>query len=99
MKTFEIFLGELIDKVGQGTLADKLGIDGSTLSRFRSGQGNISMQTVEKILAIGDGALVSRPELRKLEDALEVVSDLWKRARKGNGNSRTRGEDGKAIND
>ena len=93
MKSFEIFLAELIDKMGQGTLADKLDIDAATLSRFRSGQGTISIKDLEKILKMGDGTIISRSQLRKMEDALEVVSDLWKKSRKGNGNDRTRNED------
>ena len=93
MKSFEIFLGELIDKIGQGTLADKIGVDPATLSRFRSGQGTISIKDLEKLLALGDGAIISRSQLRKMEDALEVVSDLWKKSRKANGNNLTRRED------
>ena len=93
MKSFEIFLNELIDKHGQGTIADKLGIDSATLSRFRSGQGTISLKDLEKVLKLGDGAIISRSQLRKMEDALEVVSDLWKKSRKGNGNDKTRNGD------
>ena len=93
MKSFEIFLAELIDKHGQGTLADKLEVDAATLSRFRSGQGTISLKDLEKILRLGDGAIISRSQLRKLEDALEVLSTLWSKSRKGNGNDKTRNED------
>lgn len=90
MKSFETFLNDLVEKLGQGTLADKLEIDGSSLSRFRSGQGSIQIQIIERILIMGDGAIVSRSDLRRLEDAFEVATDLWKKARKGNGNSKTR---------
>lgn len=90
MKSFEIFFSELIDKMGQGTLADKIGEDSSTISRFRSSQGTIKIQTIERILELGDGVIVNRAEFRKLEDALEVISDLWKKARKGSGNGKTR---------
>jgi len=93
LKSFESFLNELVDKTGQGTLADKIGIDGAMLSRFRSGQGSLNIQTIEKILHVGDGAIVGRGELRRLEDALEVLSDLWKKARKGEGNGKTRSSD------
>jgi len=93
MKSFEIFLAELIDKHGQATLADKLGIDAATMSRFRSGQGTISLKDLERVLRLGDGAIISRSQLRKMEDALEVVTDLWKKSRKGNGNDKTREND------
>lgn len=93
LKSFETFLNELVDKVGQGTLADKVGIDGSLLSRFRSGQGSLTIHTIEKLLTTGDGAIISRTQLRRLEDALEVISELWKKARKGQGNGKTRCED------
>ena len=94
LKSFEIYLSELVDKMGQGTLADKLETDSSTLSRFRSGQGTISLKTIEKALTLGDAVIVSRGRLRRVEDALEVVSDLWKQARRSNGTGKTRISDG-----
>ena len=90
MKPFELLLSELIDKMGQGTLADKIGIDQSLLSRFRSGQGAITLSVIEKIMVIADALVISRGEVRRLEDAFEVATDLWKKARKGNGNGKTR---------
>ena len=90
LKSFEIYLSELIDKMGQGTLADKLETDSSTLSRFRSGQGNIHLQTIDKALELGDAVIISRSRLRRVEDALETISTLWMQARRQNGTGKTR---------
>ncbi len=93
MRSLEAFLGDLIDKMGQGTVADKIGVDASLLSRFRSGQGSMGLEMIERLLILGDGAIMSRSHLRRLEDALETVSALWAKARKGEGNGRTRMKD------
>jgi putative protein kinase ArgK-like GTPase of G3E family len=81
MKPFSEFLNELVGKMGQGALADQMGIDGAALSRFRSGQGSISLDKVDKVLEVADAVIVSKADRRKLEDALATVSDLWSKER------------------
>ncbi len=77
MKTFSDFLSELTGQVGQGTLADQIGMDGANLSRFRSGQGTISLACLDKLFEIADACIVSCADRRRLEDALETISKLW----------------------
>lgn len=84
MATFLEFLNELIAKHGQGALADQVKSDGSTLCRFRSGQGTISIFTLEEILKAGDAVIMPRGDLRQLQDALDTVSGLWRKERKKN---------------
>jgi transcriptional regulator with XRE-family HTH domain len=79
---FGQFLTELINKYGQGTLADKAGTDGSTISRFRSGQGGLTIGTLEKLLEIGGAVICSRGYIMKIEDAFDTATDLWKRERR-----------------
>ena len=94
MKAFSTFLNELVGKMGQGTLADQLQMDGATLSRFRSGQGAIPLEKIDKIFELADALIMPRADKRKVEDALAVVSELWSKERKkalcnGDGTRRT----------
>lgn len=82
MRAFTEFLNRLVGEIGQGTLADQIGADGATLSRFRSGQGSLSMEAVDKLLDVGNAVIIQRTEWEKLEGALETISDLWKIERK-----------------
>lgn len=84
MHNFEDYLNEIVGRIGLGTLADQLEIDPAALSRFRSGQGSLPLSAIDKILRAGNVAIVRREEWRKVEDALEVMSDLWKRERGSN---------------
>jgi len=79
--TFLEYLNDLIAKHGQGALADQVKSDGSILSRFRSGQGPISLYTLEELLKAGNVMIIPRAELRQLEDSLATVSDLWRKER------------------
>lgn len=84
MTTFLEFLNDLISKHGQGALADQVKSDGSILSRFRSGQGTLSINTIEALLQAGDAVITTKEEFRKLQDALDTVSELWRKERKRN---------------
>jgi hypothetical protein len=82
VKAFSDFLNRLISEKGQGALADEVKIDGAALCRFRSGQGNAPISVIDAALEIGQAVIISRQELKKLEDALDTVSDLWKAERR-----------------
>ena len=82
MKTFSDFLNELTGRMGQGTLADQIGMDGANLSRFRSGQGTITLASLEKLFDAAGACIVSCAERQRLEDALETLSELWRNERK-----------------
>ncbi len=84
MATLWDFLTEQINKHGQGTLADKLGIDASILSKFRSGEGAIKLGPLEALLKLGEAGVRSEAEIKKLEDAFEIATDLWKAAKNHN---------------
>jgi len=72
---------ELVNRHGQGTLADMIGIDGSTMSRFRSGQGTINVTSLEKLFEIARVELVPRADLEGFEYVLSFVTNLWNRER------------------
>jgi hypothetical protein len=81
LKTFSAYLNEVAGKMGQGTVADQAGIDPSLFSKFKNGQGCLSLDAIEKLLKINDAGIVSNSDARKLEDALAIVADLWKNER------------------
>ncbi len=82
MQSFLEYLNELIGTHGQGALADQVKSDGALLCRFRSGQGSLSIQTIQALLDVGNVGIAHPQEVEKLKNALEVVSDLWKEERK-----------------
>ncbi len=90
---FVELIEKLVNEHGQGTLADMVEVDSSTLSRFRSGQGTINITVLQKILDVAEVGIISRKDLAGYEDTLSFITDLWNRERaKRNGNG-----DGKVI--
>jgi hypothetical protein len=82
MTTFLEYLNELIALHGQGTLADQVKSDGSMLCRFRSGQGSLSINTIQALLDAGKATIIFNTDLECLENALATMSDLWRQERK-----------------
>jgi hypothetical protein len=82
MQTFLEYLNELIGLHGQGALADLVKSDGALLCRFRSGQGSLSIQTIQALLDAGSAGIMHSKEIEKLKDALETISDLWRQERR-----------------
>lgn len=62
-------------------VAEKIGETDSTISRFRSGQGGLTIGALQRLLDSYGLSVEPSDGQKRLEDALEVVSDLWKRAR------------------
>jgi hypothetical protein len=71
----------LVGERGQGTLAESIGTNDSQLSRFRSDNGALSLEVLDKLLEVGGLEIVRKDDLKRMEDALEVITDLWKKAR------------------
>lgn len=96
MRQFANFISNLVGKKGAGSLADEIRYDAGAFSRFRSGQGAISLEKIDEILELGGALIISKEEfkqiedgykeeIRRLKDALELQSDLWKEERRKNG--------------
>jgi hypothetical protein len=83
--TFRDLITDLISKYGQGTLAEKVGTDDSTLSRFRSGQGALPMPVIENLIKEAGAILAQGEDIERLHDALAVMSDLWRKERYNRG--------------
>jgi hypothetical protein len=82
MQSLLEYLNELIGTHGQGALADQVKSDGALLCRFRSGQGALSIQTIQALLDAGNAGIAHPQEVEKLKNALEVMSDLWRQERR-----------------
>jgi hypothetical protein len=83
---FSHFVNHLSGKFGQGTLADEIGVDPSIFSKWKSGQpAAVPIAAIDKMFAKENAIIVSKDDWAKLENALEVVSDLWKFERQKNG--------------
>lgn len=74
-------ISELVNRHGQGTLADMIGVDGSTMSRFRSGQGTINVTSLEKLFEVGKVDIVPRRDIEGFEYVLSFMTNLWNRER------------------
>lgn len=78
------FITDQVNRHGQGTLADKIGVDGSTLSKFRSGDGALRLEPLEELLEQGGAVITTKADIKRLEDAFETATDLWKAAKNHN---------------
>lgn len=78
-------LTDLVSKYGQGTLAEKVGTDDSTLSRFRSEQGSLPLKVIEAIAAEAQAIIIPVEEFERLKDALALMSEMWVRERHNKG--------------
>ena len=79
--TFQELIAELVNRHGQGTLADMIGVDGSTMSRFRSGQGTINIASLEKLFEIARVEIITKQDLDGFEYVLSFITGLWNRER------------------
>lgn len=79
--TFQELIAELVNRHGQGTLADMIGVDGSTMSRFRSGQGTINISSLDKMFEVARVEIITKEDLDGFEYVLSFVTSLWNRER------------------
>ena len=78
---FQDLISEMVNRHGQGTLADMIGVDGATMSRFRSGQGTINVASLEKLFEVAGVEIVTKEDLEGFEHVIAFVTNLWSRER------------------
>jgi transcriptional regulator with XRE-family HTH domain len=82
--TKSICLSDLVHNLttrhGLETLANELGVDKSALSRFKNGEGALSLDAIEKILTAGGVVLIEEQRYRRLFYALISHSEWLKEA-------------------
>ena len=71
-------LHDLISKHGQTTLANQIGIDSSALSRFKNGEGNISLEHLEKLLSEADVILIERERYKRIIHSIITMNEFLK---------------------
>lgn len=87
MKSKDI-LDILIIKYGQAVLAEKLGIIESSLSKARSGEYGMKLDSLDKAMDLAGVVLVPKDvmeeltrERKELEEAVLTITDRWRRER------------------
>ncbi len=78
--SFSEVLNELCAKYGQGALADEIGMDPAALSRFKNGEGTISLKKIEALLSFSDMSLIATDDIKNLYISFFTMSDLLKKA-------------------
>jgi hypothetical protein len=76
----EDVIQELTNRCGLATLADELGIDKAQLSRFRSGDGGLTLENIEKLLTNADVVIIPRTKYLRIIQSLVTANDLLKEA-------------------
>ncbi len=84
MREFSTFLNQLIGRLGNGRLADEIGVDGAALSRFRSGQGSLPLSAIDKILDLGEGTIATKKEIEDMKRTILTVTKFWECEMKSN---------------
>lgn len=71
---------ELTAKYGLTTLAEQIGVDKAALSRFRSGDGALTLAHIESLLEVGGLMIVRKERYRAMLSAVVLFSDLVREA-------------------
>lgn len=77
---FSDLLNDLCTKHGQGSLADSIGMDPAAFSRFKNGDGNISLKNLEALLSFSDVMILPESDVKRLMMSFFTVNDLWKKS-------------------
>lgn len=66
---------------GQGRLAAEIGIDGSQVTRFLSGEAGLKIEIIEKILKYTSVVLIQEKEIQELKSTAKSLAKLWAESR------------------
>jgi len=75
---FSDLLQEMISRNGLTTLANAVGMDAGSLSKFKNGEGNISMKNLESLIEHGDVVLITRDRYRRMIEVPITMIELLK---------------------
>lgn len=74
---FGDLLQELVSKHGLTTLANEIGVDKATLSRFKNGEGTMALQDIDKLLQFSNIIMVTRDRYqRNMVCAITMAENL-----------------------
>jgi transcriptional regulator with XRE-family HTH domain len=71
---------DLTTRCGLATIAEELGIDKAQLSRFRSGDGALNLEAIEKLLKSADVVVIPRQKYIRMIQAFITMNDFLKEA-------------------
>jgi hypothetical protein len=77
---FRDMFNDLCVLKGQGTIADEIGMDPGAFSRFKSGDGGISMKQLEALLAQADVVITPTKEIKMLMMSVFTFVDMLKKS-------------------
>lgn len=76
----EDIVQDLVSRCGLAALADEIGVDKAALSRFRSGEGALTLPVIEKLLDSAEVLIVRKDRYRAMLSAVVLFSDLVREA-------------------
>lgn len=78
-QTVTDIVSDLCARLGQGAVADEIGMDPAQFSRFKNGEGNISLAKIEALLKLADCVVVKKMDLYRQWSAFFMVTDTLKK--------------------
>lgn len=78
---FTRLLEDLISARNQSSIAEDIGVDSSTLSRFRSGESGLKADSLDRLCANLGLVIITQKDLDDLENALILITEKWKDSR------------------
>lgn len=78
--SFSDLLQDLVSKHGLTTIANELDIDKAALSRFKNGDGNLSLADVDKLLTFDGFVLIPRARYKRIINSFITLSEFFKDA-------------------
>jgi transcriptional regulator with XRE-family HTH domain len=76
--TLSDILQEMCSKHGLTKLANEVGVESSTLSRFKNGEGNISLKDLESLLAFSETVLIEVKRYKRIIHTIITLNEMLK---------------------
>lgn len=76
-KLYDI-IADCVSRHGLVTLANELDIDKSALSRFKNGEGALSLENIQRLLEYCDVTVIDRGRYKRMMDTIITLSEFLK---------------------
>jgi transcriptional regulator with XRE-family HTH domain len=80
---FSEMLEDLVSGRSQTVVAEEAGMDQSKLSRFKNGEGTLSLKDIDKLMELADASVITRRQEKNLTTTIFTLAELWKGAKVG----------------
>jgi|GEM_PF-6353846 len=75
---FGDLLQEMVSRYGLTTLANEIGMDAGALSKFKNGDGNISMKNLESLMKYAEVIMISKDRYRRMMEMPITMGEFLK---------------------